>query len=399
MSIRTLTPGSAGAPSTELVAASSPAFRELVPEWRALWVQTPDREPYSHPGWVEPYWAAFEPGAQTFVLAVRLDGQLVAVLPLIRESTVVDGMPVRLLRAPMNPHSFRVQLLTASGATFRTPCAVCDYLAAMPGWDLFTIGRFARDGAADHLGRCLRSHGFPTILDSHFPTRYVAIADAATAGGEEPWLEHVDADLRKNMRRAWRRVSQDYRAEPVLETLDTADPAALARFYDIEASGWKGREGTAIRCAAHTLRFYDDLAGSFAADGIFRLQFLSVAGITLAGAFSVVAGSRLFVLKWSYDEAYAKYVPGQLLSREMLRDCSRRGLRGMDLGEDADYKRDWTPLTQDHEYLYVFNRTLYGRLLYGYRKWLRPGAGRLMKRVRSARPSPGTGRNQPISNS
>ena len=380
MPTRTLTDSSAGDLSTDLIAASSPAFEAVVPEWRALWVQAPDREPYSHPGWVAAYWAAFEPAAEPLVLTVRLRGRLVAVLPLIRESTVVDGMPVRLLRAPMNPHSFRVQLLTASDVTMRTPCAICDHLACMGGWDLLSIGRFPRAGAADRLGHCLRCHGFPAILHSHSPTRFIAIPDAASGGGDEPWMQDVDGDLKKKVRRAWRQISQDFRSEPELETIDAADPEALTRFYEIEASGWKGREGTAIKCAPETLGFYNAVARAFAADRALRLHVLRVQGVAVAGAFSVVTAHRLFVLKWSYDETYAKYRPGQLLSREMLRDCSQRGLREMDLGEDAAYKREWTPRTEDHEYLYVFNRTLYGRLLYGYREWMRPALGRLRRR-------------------
>jgi CelD/BcsL family acetyltransferase involved in cellulose biosynthesis len=365
------------------------AFQLLLADWRALWTKAPDPEPFSHPGWVLAYVDAFEPSADLGVLAVRLAGTLVAVLPLIREFTLFDGMPVRRLRTPFNPHSFRVHVLTAAGPLLQIPCAVCNHLASMPGWTLLTIPRFAREGLADQLGHCLGCHGFPTVLHPHCPTRYVAIPDgAATGTGEEPWLAQVDRELKKKLKRASRQIAEDYRAEPVLETIEGAVPAALNRFYDIEASGWKGREGTAIRCAPETLRFYSEAARAFADDGALLLHFLRLEGITLAGAFSIVAGRRLFVLKWSYDEAYAKYRPGQLLSREMLRDCSARGIRAMDLGEDAPYKREWTPLTQEHEYLFVFNRTVYGKVLYRYRQRIRPIVGRMRRRWRRMRGAP-----------
>jgi CelD/BcsL family acetyltransferase involved in cellulose biosynthesis len=380
---------------TDLIVGPSAAFTDLLPEWRALWAQAPDREPFSHPGWVQAYLSAFEPSARPVVLTVRLDGTLVAALPLVRESTIFDGMPVRLLRAPMNPHSFRAQALVLADQPPQTPCAFIDHLSAMPGWDLLTIPRFARSGFADQLGHCAASHGFPILLHPHCPTRYIAIPARALDGGDEPWLADVDPDLRKKMRRAWRQIQQEFRAEPELETCEVAEPADLQRFYDLEASGWKGRAGTAIKCSPGTVRFYTDVAQAFAGERALRLHFLCVQGVTIAGAFSIIAADRLYVLKWSYDEEYARYRPGQLLSGEMLRDCFKRGLRTMDLGEDADYKRAWTPLTQDFEYLYIFNRTLYGRLLYVCREWLRPMIGCVLKRLRrrhsAARPNtPGT---------
>jgi CelD/BcsL family acetyltransferase involved in cellulose biosynthesis len=367
---------------TDLITGPSAAFTDLLPEWRALWAQAPDREPFSHPGWVQAYLSAFEPSARPVVLTVRLDRALVAALPLVGESTIFDGMPVRVLRAPMNSHSFRAQALVSAGQPLQTPCAFIDHLSAMPGWDLLTIPRFARSGFADQLAHCAASHGFPTLLRPHCPARYVAIPEQASEGGDEPWLAGVDPALKKKMRRAWRQIQQEFGAQPEMETCEAAEPADLQRFYDLEASGWKGREGTAISCAPDTVRFYTDVARAFAADRALRLHFLRLQGITIAGAFSIVAGDRLYVLKWSYDEKYAKYGPGQLLSREMLRDCFKRGLRTMDMGEDADYKREWTPLTQDFEYLYIFNRTLYGRLLYAYRERVRPAAARLRRRWR-----------------
>ena len=368
----------------ELVPFGAAALRELLPEWRGLWAGARDREPFSHPDWVAAYLAAFEPAATPVVLTARLDGALIAVVPLIRESTILDGMPVRLLRALMNPHTFRVHLLTADGA-LQAPCAICDYLTSMPGWDVLAIPRFARDGFPDHLGHCTSCHGFPTMVLAQFATRYMLMPDAASARGDEPWLTDVRPELKKKLRKGWRQVLEEYRIEPALETHDAADPAQLARFYDIEASGWKGREGTAIKCAPDTLQFYNAVAQAFAAEGALRLHFLGVGNVTIAGAFSLVAGDQMFVLKWSYDETYSKYRPGNLLAREMLRDASQHGIRTVDLGSDADYKREWTSRTREHESLYVFNNTMYGKLLYAYRARLRPYVGEL---IRSARKRP-----------
>jgi len=364
--------------TTDLVSTVEPAFEGLVPEWRELWRQSGDREPYSHPGWLLAYRRNFEPSAQVLVITVRKAGRLVAVLPLVRERTVVDGMPVRVMRAPMNEHSFGFHVLADTEATLQVPCAIVNRLAALPGWDLLLIQRYASRSFADQLGRCAPCHGFPALRFPHSASRCIAIPEPA-AGGDEPWMAPVDGGLKKTIRRSLRLIGQDFDGDLVLDTRHDADPEALARFYDIEASGWKGREGTAIKCVPATLQFYNEVAKAFAEDGALRLQFLRVGATLLAGSFNVVAGGRSFVLKWAYDDAYSRYGPGQVLCKEMLRDGSERGLTALDLGEDAPYKREWTPVAEPHESVYLFNRTVYGRLLYAYRASIRPAIGRLRR--------------------
>jgi CelD/BcsL family acetyltransferase involved in cellulose biosynthesis len=247
----------------------------------------------------------------------------------------------------------------------------------------------AQTGVASLMAGCLRCHGYASLIDRHLPARLFLVPDAATARGEEPWLDGVTPRMRRGLRKSTRRVVADFGVEPEFEVIDAADPDALARFFDLEASGWKGREGTAIKCSADTLTFYNDMAVAVARDGALRLHFLRIRGVPVAGSLSVVSATRLHVLKAGYAEEYATYQPGQMLLGAMLRDCMGQGMREMDIGDDAPHKRTWTSTIENHEFLYVFNRTLYGRLLYVYRAALRPALGRLFRRWhRSPKPKP-----------
>ena len=352
---------------------------DMVPEWRELWSRAGQREPFSHPDWITAYLRCFEPTARAEVLAARSGDSLSAVLSVIRERRVYDRMPARMIRVPMNEHFFRVDVLTGGTEAGAALSALWDVIAAQRGWDVFCIPKFSHSGCVGELARVARAAGYPTLIRPGRPTRYVPLSGGGLQA-ETPWLSTASTDLKKKIRRARRQIVESYGEEPVLSRCECADATQLDRFYAIEASGWKRREGTAILCAAETLEFYNSIARAFAADRMLALHFLTVKGIPLAGSFSIQLDGRLFVLKWSYDEAFSKFSPGHLLTNGILRDSWERGLREVDLGPDGDYKRAWTPHTCEHASLYVFDRGRFGRSLAYYRGTMQPAVARALRR-------------------
>ena len=366
---------------TALCSTTDPLFGDLLADWRELWRSDNTREPFSSPDWLLPYLQTFEPAVQPVFLHARVAGVLAAIMPLVREATMLDGMPGRAWRAPMNDDFFyRVGVLCRHGYETAVASAFIDLLGASPGWDVVSIPRFAVGTLPSLMARIAAERGFPTLIRPDRQTRLVELPGSG-ATAEQPWLAQVTPGLRKNMRRTQRQLREHLGADLVLERHEVATPEQLDRFYAIEASGWKGRENTAIRSAPATLRFFNQLAEHFVRERAFILHFLRAGAVTLAGGFSLIGGSCLYTLKWGYDESYARYGPGRLLTGAMARDSWERGIRSLDLGSDADYKREWTPHTRDHASVYIFNRSLYGRLLFAYRGLLGQGLARLITRM------------------
>jgi len=370
---------------TDMIPASGAAFERLLPEWRALWSRVTAREPFAHPDWILAYLGAFEPQASMVVVTARAGDRLSAVLPLIRESAVTDHMRGRWLRAPMNPHVYRADILRDPAETRVTPRAMWEAVCACGPWDIFSVPRFARGSFIDELAASAESSGFPTLLRQDQPTLHVPLPARDVAVTESPWLATVRSGLQTHIRRSSRQGAKELGGDLRLDAHETADPALLQRFYEIEASGWKGREGTAIASAPDTLRFYNAIARVFAAEKAFTLHLLRVNDRILAGSFGVTVDGCFYPLKWGYDEAYSKYRPGRVLTAETLRDCWERGIRFFDMGLDEPHKREWTPHVREHGTLYIFNKNFYGRLLYGYRGTLGPMFLRAVKRIRGSR--------------
>ncbi|MFY0523453.1 GNAT family N-acetyltransferase [Archangium gephyra] len=174
----------------------------------------------------------------------------------------------------------------------------------------------------------------------------------------------LQSKFKANCRRRRRKLEEKGRVtvERVEGGLDLE--AKLEEGFALEASGWKGRRGTAMAQDARTRGFYSELARSAGYAGRLALYYMRLDGRAVAFQYALEYGGRYFLLKPGYDETLGDCSPGQLLMEDVLRDCMSRGLREFDfLGPDMVWKRDWTDKVRRHTWLYVFNDTALGRAM------------------------------------
>jgi CelD/BcsL family acetyltransferase involved in cellulose biosynthesis len=151
----------------------------------------------------------------------------------------------------------------------------------------------------------------------------------ATFAEYEKSLSH---NARGQINKFRRRLAKDHtlavRAVEPPQDLERDLAAALA----IEASGWKGEEGTAITSSAASEGFYRTICAALAARGGLRLSFLDVDGRPIAFDLAVLDGNWLYSLKMSYAPELEEYSPGILLRAEVIRRCCELGIAANDLG-------------------------------------------------------------------
>ena len=179
----------------------------------------------------------------------------------------------------------------------------------------------ARDGAfAAALARVLARHGGAS---AHFGDHARALlAPEARAS----YLAHVGHKKLKELGRQRRRLDEKGAVAFVSAREPAAIAPALADYLMLEASGWKGRAGTAARQSADVLHFVQGAIAALAADGRVRIDRLTRGEAPLAAAITLRSGDRAWFWKIAYDEASASFSPGvQLtldLTKQMLADKS-----------------------------------------------------------------------------
>ena len=314
-------------PETKLSVRVQRGGHELVEqiacEWRRLCDESGDEEVFYRPEWAQAYLQAFEPGADVTVISAWAGTKLRGILPLVRRRTIVAGFPIVQLTLPVNFHSSRAGLAVCQGKEGEIALsALWQATKTLPRWDMIDVVHVLEGSGIDRLAALAQADGYRTARKRTSQTLYLPIGTSAPAStsdkaaAQSPWLAGTRPKFRSHLRRAKRQLEEQ--GTLALKHYNAADPEALEKFYALEASGWKGAEGTAIKCDPCTRQFYDAVAQAAARDGYLSLDFLELSGKPIAGHFGFNLRGRYFLAKAGYDEAFRRHGPGQLLVNEIL---------------------------------------------------------------------------------
>lgn len=166
--------------------------------------------------------------------------------------------------------------------------------------------------------------GIPATAMDHALTINIDVAGEA-AGFDAYWAQR-SKKLSQNIRRYAHRLEKDGGGRQLLRLTEAAQMgAAVARYGELESSGWKGREGTAIRIDNAQGEFYREVLERFAASGqgaVYECWF----GDRLAASRLVIGSPAMLVmLKTSYDESLSEFAPGRLLLFDLIRQTFAEG--------------------------------------------------------------------------
>ncbi|MBX3488010.1 GNAT family N-acetyltransferase [Parvibaculum sp.] len=124
---------------------------------------------------------------------------------------------------------------------------------------------------------------------------------------------HIRKKKRKEFSRLWNRLAEQGDLKFVVHEGGEGTAAWVQRFLTLEAAGWKGKRGTALKVRPHERAWFEAIcAGAAAQDKLVRTE-LTLDGKPVAMLASFRAGAGLYTFKIAFDEAYAKYSPGTLL--------------------------------------------------------------------------------------
>jgi CelD/BcsL family acetyltransferase involved in cellulose biosynthesis len=187
---------------------------------------------------------------------------------------------------------------------------------------------------------------FAAALDAVLRRAQMPIADfnrhrrALLAPGNERshYVERALGSRRhKELRRLGRRLADLGAVLFTTATEPAQVAAAIEDFFVVEASGWKGRAGTAA--AGHEdLRGFIRAAATLAGEGKISVDRVLLDGRAIAAAIVLRSDGSAWFWKIAYDEAFARFSPGVMLTA-MLTD---------ELIDDATIARTDSCATANH---------------------------------------------------
>jgi CelD/BcsL family acetyltransferase involved in cellulose biosynthesis len=345
---------------------------KVADEWRGLCAKAADDQPFYRPEWIRAHIRAFIPNARVMIIMARRGGRLCLLLPLVEEIATFSGVPARRLRAPVNCYAGRFDAVRCAGEDGEAAIqATWKYLEGLAGWDLLQFRDTPGDSTSGRVVAAARASGFRCLRLADNPNPYIAVPSDPKRLKQMP----PNSKLRSQLRQARRRLAELGRLN--FYRVETADRDAIERFYQLEASGWKGREGSATLSDPKLRRFFDEIAESAARFSYFSLYMLELNGQLLAGHFALTYRGRCYSPIVAFNEDFRQFAPGHLIVSEILHDCAARGIYGYDItGQNQDWKMKWTNEARPVNHHFVFRGPL-GALAYAVGTGLKPVVNRL----------------------
>ena len=309
------------------------ALGALLPEWEALAAQAAEPNPFYEPWMLLPALEAYGAGEDFRCVAVWQDGALAALFPMQLERRW-RHTPLRALRS-WKHHNM---LMCAPLVRVRD-AAAC--VAALLGSGLAPVVEFdwTPAGGAFYgaLAQAASDGGWPWLVTD-------AYARALLARGADPRARY-NSSLKGNLRRWQARLAAAGKVTPVRLGPDGDVGAWTEEFIRLEASGWKGRAGTAIACRPADRRYITGVFAEAFRRGRLVITGLDLDGRPLARHCMLTAGDGAYTFKIAYDETYEKCAPGILAEvdnvRQFMETPGPRWLDSNTARQNASYGRVW----------------------------------------------------------
>jgi CelD/BcsL family acetyltransferase involved in cellulose biosynthesis len=277
--------------------------------WRELAARAWEPNPFAEADFVLP--AARHLGEAVLLLTVRDGEALRACIP-VRRQRRWRKLPFPVIASWQHRYCFLGTPLLDQDHAGSAIDAIVHYLRRPGGAACLLALEWVDDGdvlAALEAG--VGRAGRPmTRLESF--SRPLLVRDTVA-----PHLETLGAETTKRLARRRRALTRDHGPTRTVEL--EPDSASVDRFLEIEKSGWKGEQGTALASRAEDATFFREMCERFARSGRVELRSLElVDGGTLAMSCRLTAGDGTFCFKVGFDEAYRKYAPGNQIEVDTM---------------------------------------------------------------------------------
>lgn len=172
------------------------------------------------------------------------------------------------------------------------------------------------DGAAASVIRtAAMGRNLPVIENGRAPRPFLE----SDLDGEAYLRQSLRSHHYREFRRLKRRLAEYGELKHVVARQPEEVRLGLEEFLTLEASGWKGRERTAMAIDRFRAAFAREAVHRLAQHDLVRIHSLTLDGKTIACLIVFVEQGVGYTWKTAYDENYALYSPGTLLTIEITK--------------------------------------------------------------------------------
>lgn len=286
-----------------------------VDRWDALALTANEPNPFLESWYLLPALRRFDRAGRVEILRFERGGELAGLLP-VERSWRYQRWPLPHVRTWVHPNCFVGAPLVAAGSERAFWAAFLAWADVSAGPALFAhLPQIPIDG---HLARALRTECAAQgrrIELVHREERALLDSDLSP----EDYLEaSVRGKKRKELRRQQARLAEQGRLRVERHDDDNCLATWIDHFLALEASGWKGKAGSALASQDATAGLFRDALRGAGARGRLERLSLILDGRPIAMLANFITPPGAFSYKTAFDERFARFSPGVLLQLENL---------------------------------------------------------------------------------
>jgi len=302
------------------------ALAAIVPAWEDLAAHAIEANPFYEPWILLPALRAQGEGEGFRCVLVWDCEQLIGLFPFERRRRF-KGLPVTTLT------SWRHSAYLLCTPLVRADASI-ECLRALVHWAVneASVLELLYVPANGPFDDALRASVRTVVRTARFSRALLCKASSADAYMEEAMSSQLRRQLRRNERRL-----REQGMVPISVGPGGDIGEEIERFLELEASGWKGREGGALAASPANLVFARTVLREAHRRGRLQMVGLDCGDRPVARRCSLLAADGSYAFKTAYDESYAAYSPGVLAEALSLREFHRlQGVAWMDSYTEPD---------------------------------------------------------------
>lgn len=321
--------------------------------WDRLGWKAPQRLPTLLPDWMDAFFRHRVGVEESWFCSFAYLGEdLIGVLPVVVRPHPVFGLARPLLTTPSDEftHSGDI-LLSVEHAEMALSALLQEVWREQPGHLELLLPAVRQTSP---LWKATAA-GLP--IHMAMTGRRCRYSKIDVAAGEKAYLDSLGS-LKRNLRRYRKKLEERGPVSVEILTGLAAKPSFIQEFLELEASGWKGRNGSAILQQPKDVAFYTALIQNFAARGRLEWHVIRVADRVIAAGMGLRCGASLALPLIAFDETYSDCTPGTLLTGEVNAQAFSRGeLIELNHLSEAAWHRSWNMPQEAYVDLHLVRRS------------------------------------------
>ena len=182
----------------------------------------------------------------------------------------------------------------------------------------------------------------------------------------EIFMSRLSGNMRRNLRRRMRRLSEKYRVEVKTHSDFDSIEEAMNAFYKLHQKRWKTQGKPGVFAEKALRDFHYDVARYFSEKKWLSLYILTVDDVPIAAIYSFDYKKKKYEYLTGFDPEYSRYGVANLLRMHAVDDCIRKGFNEYDLTRgDEPYKASWGAKSRKNLELRLIRKGVFPKI-YGW---------------------------------